>query len=100
MFFSLSHVNVLLLFTLGGHGVELTKGGAQVEVAPDNVLEYVKKYAEYRMYINCSRCLQVSTVCLSILNDSCYPYTIFMIFVTTMALCKFIFVYLSCPLLK
>ncbi|XP_066917257.1 E3 ubiquitin-protein ligase UBR5-like isoform X2 [Clytia hemisphaerica] len=42
----------------GGHGVELTKGGAQVEVAPDNVLEYVKKYAEYRMYINCSRCLQ------------------------------------------
>lgn len=42
----------------GGHGVELIKGGSQVEVAPDNVIEYVRKYAEYRMYTNCCRCLQ------------------------------------------
>lgn len=42
----------------GGHGVELIKGGAQVEVAPDNVLEYVKKYAEYRMNTNCMSSLK------------------------------------------
>lgn len=42
----------------GGRGVELVKGGLQVEVSPDNVMEYVKKYAEYRMYINCCKSLQ------------------------------------------
>lgn len=47
------------MYLTGGHGVELIKGGSQVEVAPENVMEYVRKYAEYRMHINTSRCLQV-----------------------------------------
>lgn len=40
--------------------MELIKGGAQVEVAADNVHDYVKKYAEYRMITNSRRALQVS----------------------------------------
>lgn len=42
----------------GGGSVELIKGGAQVEVAADNVHDYVKKYAEYRMITNSRRALQ------------------------------------------
>ena len=41
--------------------MELIKGGSQVEVAPDNVHDYVKRYAEYRMVVNSRRALQVKT---------------------------------------
>ena len=43
----------------GGGSVDLIKGGGQVEVAPDNVHDYVKKYAEFRMILNARRSLQV-----------------------------------------
>ena len=55
----------LLFQFAGGHGVELIKGGSHVEVAPENVMEYVRKYAEYRMHINTSRCLQVYSINLT-----------------------------------
>ena len=42
----------------GGGTVELIKGGNQVEVAPCNVHDYVKKYAEYRMITVARRALQ------------------------------------------
>ncbi|XP_065677761.1 E3 ubiquitin-protein ligase UBR5 isoform X1 [Hydra vulgaris] len=42
----------------GGGTVELVKGGSHVEVAPDNVHDYVKRYAEYRMVVNSRRALQ------------------------------------------
>jgi E3 ubiquitin-protein ligase EDD1 len=42
----------------GGSSVELIKGGSQIEVAPENILDYVRRYAEYRMITNSQRALQ------------------------------------------
>jgi len=42
----------------GGSTVDLISGGSQVEVAADNVHDYVKRYAEYRMIGNARRALQ------------------------------------------
>lgn len=43
----------------GGGSVDLVSGGNQVEVGTDNVLDFVKRYAEYRMVTNSRKALQV-----------------------------------------
>lgn len=52
--------------------MELTKGGSQIEVAPENILDYVKRYAEYRMVTNAQRALQVGVLYLSFVFSSCF----------------------------
>jgi len=44
----------------GGKIHELVEGGASIPVTPDNVFEYVKKYAEWRMTGICWSSLHVS----------------------------------------
>ena len=43
----------------GGKQCDLREGGASIPVTPDNVYEYVKKYAELRMIEACRESLEV-----------------------------------------
>ena len=43
----------------GGGSKELIKNGKQVPVTPDNIRNYVKRYAEYRMVIAVEKPLEV-----------------------------------------
>lgn len=44
----------------GGTNVELISGGRNIEVTTNNVYDYVRKYAEYRMMKSQEKALQVS----------------------------------------
>lgn len=44
----------------GGTNVELISGGRNIEVTTNNVYDYVRKYAEYRMVKSQEKALQVS----------------------------------------
>ena len=59
----LSSVGLTFAITLsteeGGKMCELKEGGASIPVTPDNVYEYVKKYAELRMIEACREPLEV-----------------------------------------
>lgn len=44
----------------GGGSLELTPGGRDIEVTASNVYDYVRKYAEYRMYKAQQKSLEVS----------------------------------------
>lgn len=62
-----TYVTLLLLFQGGGQ-VELVPHGSEVEVTPQNVYEYVRLYAEYRMVKVAEKALEVSALnCTAIL---------------------------------
>jgi len=42
----------------GGEQMELITGGSDIEVTPNNVHDYVRKYAEYRMLTSCEKALE------------------------------------------
>lgn len=44
----------------GGTNVELISGGRNIEVTTNNVYDYVRKYAEYRMVKSQEKALQVN----------------------------------------
>jgi E3 ubiquitin-protein ligase EDD1 len=44
----------------GGGSLELVPGGRDIEVTSTNVYDYVRKYAEYRMYKSQQKALEVS----------------------------------------
>lgn len=44
----------------GGGSLELIPGGRDIEVTASNVYDYVRKYAEYRMYKAQYKALEVS----------------------------------------
>lgn len=44
----------------GGGSLELIQGGRDMEVTASNVYDYVRKYAEYRMYKAQQKALDVS----------------------------------------
>lgn len=46
----------------GGEQVELVSDGAEVEVSAQNVHNYVRKYAEYRMVVVAEKALRVSKI--------------------------------------
>lgn len=45
----------------GGGSLELTTSGREIEVTANNVYDYVRKYAEYRMYKAQQKALEVSS---------------------------------------
>lgn len=44
----------------GGQTVDLIPGGSRVSVSQDNIFEYVRNYAEYKMVTVAHKCLTVS----------------------------------------
>ena len=45
----------------GGGSVDLVPGGAHVSVTTDNIFEYVRQYAEYKMVTVAHKCLTVGS---------------------------------------
>lgn len=44
----------------GGGNVELVPGGREIDVTPQNVYDYIRRYAEYRMLRSQEKALEVS----------------------------------------
>lgn len=58
----LLHFSIDLSVEEGGGTVELVSGGRDVEVTAQNVYDYVRKYAEYRMIKAQEKALEVSWI--------------------------------------
>ena len=56
---------ILCYLIQGGEQVELIPGGADIDVTVNNVHDYVRKYAEYRMVKSAEKCLEVCHNCVS-----------------------------------